>query len=208
MVIPFGILSTSCLKESGLNSLADTIKVAKIYQPDGVIGKDAIIESISPDSCFENSPHLTAFSWTNGGLFNTARTFIEFNLSDMPVKTKVKAAKLSLYWIRYENLTEHTGDNAFSIYRIIQEWDENTITWNNQPLTSTSHVVSVPKSRSTNQSYLDIDVTNLVQDIIDNSTQSHGFMLKLDEEKPFRLVILASSDCSERNKRPKLVVYY
>lgn len=206
--VVLSFFSISCVKESVGEYVTDTVRIAKIYQPDGLIGKDATIESVTPDSCFGNSSHLAIFSWTNGGVFNTARTYIEFNLSDIAPLTKIKAAKLSLYWISYGNFSEHTGDNAFYIYRVTQTWEEASINWNNQPLTSDLNSVTVPKSRQANQSYTNIDVTKLVQDMIDNPNVSHGFMLKLDEEFPFRLVILASSDYTERSKRPKLEVYY
>lgn len=105
-------------------------------------------------------------------------------------------------------MTEQTGENAFSIYRIIQEWNENTVTWNNQPATTDSNKVIVPKSTAIDQSYINIDVTQLVQDIIDDPAQGHGFMIKLEDEVPYKLVVLASSDCTEAGKRPKLVIYY
>jgi hypothetical protein len=198
----------SCLKESNLELEVDTTIIARIYQPDELIGKDAIIESISPDQNSGNSTYFTVFSWTNGGTFNNARALIEFDFSDVPTQTKIAAAKLSLSWISYDNLTFQTGENAFSIFKIIQPWEENSVTWNNQPLTSDVNKVSIPKSTSTDQAYTDIDVTALVQDMIDYPTENYGFMLKLEEEFPYKLVILASSDYPENNKRPKLVVYY
>ncbi len=176
----------------------------KIYQPDSLGGKDAIIESISPGQNFGNTAHFSVFSWTNGGSFNSARALIEFDLSDISAGTKITSAKLSLYWISYENLSEHTGDNAFTIYRLTEAWGEDTVCWNNQPSISNVNVVNVPKSSSSNQSYTDIDVTNLVQDIIDRPSESFGFMLKLNEEFPYKLVILASSDYSDKNRHPKL----
>ena len=203
-----GILFSSCAKESKSDKYADSLKIAKIVQPDGLTGKDVIIESIAPERNFGNFSYLTVFSWTNEGSFNTARTLIEFNLSDIPPLTKIHKATISLYWTSFENLSGHTGDNAFSICRIVEKWGENIVNWNNQPLTSTLHTVSVPKSKTTNQSFLDIEVTDLVQDIVNYPSNSHGFMLKLDEESPYRLVILASSNCPEKNKRPKLVVFY
>ena len=202
------LLLNSCTKESKLNLTIDTIVVAKIFQPDGLNGKDAIIESITPDQNSGISVHFTVFSWTNGGSFNTARALIEFDLSAIPVQTKIKSAKLSLYWVSYQNLTEQTGENAFSIYKITQAWNESLVTWNNQPLTSNSNAVRVQKSISINQSYTEIDVTALVQDMIDRPNENHGFMLKLDEEFPYKLVILASSDYSVSSKRPKLVIEY
>lgn len=197
-----------CVKESHLDLMSDTTIIAKIFQPDAFFGKDAIIQSISPDQNFGDATYFSTFSWTSGGSFNTARALIEFDLTSIPVQTQIDSAKLTLFWNSYENLTQHTGDNGFSIYKIWQAWEENVVTWNNQPLTNGLFTVNVPKSHNSNQFYTDIDVSDLVQDMISDPSENHGFMLKLDDEVPYKLVILASSDYSDKGKRPKLVVYY
>jgi hypothetical protein len=198
----------SCSKEAGYDGTQDTVRIAKIFQPDPSPGKDAVIESIMPDTNFGDSSFFSVFSWTNDGLFNTSRALLEFDLSAFPSPAKIKKATLSLYWVSYENLTEQTGENAFSIYRITEAWNENTVTWNNQPDTIALHKVSVPESLLTDQSYLNIDVTPLVQDMIDDPLLSHGFMVILDDEFPYKLVILTSSDFIDSSKRPKLIIYY
>ncbi len=208
-VISLALLSfVSCKKESKCDCSADTITVARIFQPDGVVGKDAVIESITPDQNTGNTTLFAVFSWTNNGVFNTARSLLEFDLSTISPQTKIKKAELSLFWKPYGNLTEHTGENAFSIYRVTQQWDESTVTWNNQPTISVMNKVTVRKITSTNQSYLNIVVTDLVQDIINDPANSHGFMFKLDDEFPYRLVVSASSDDTDKSKRPKLVITY
>ncbi len=106
------------------------------------------------------------------------------------------------------NLTSQTGDNAFSILKIIESWDEHTVTWNNQPDTSALYKISVPKSNAVNQSYTDIDITPMVQEMIKNPSQNFGMMLKLEDEFPYKLVVLASSDYPDKSKRPRLVVYF
>jgi hypothetical protein len=186
----------------------DTLKISTHYQPKEIFGKDAIIESLNPNQDYGDSIQFTVFSWTSGGQFNHARALIEFDLSNIPPGTQIESAKLSLFWVSHQNLNYQTGENAFSIYRILQPWDENTITWNNQPQYTTTNKVSVPKSISPTQSYIDIDVTALVKDMINYKNESFGFLLKLDEELPYKLVTLASSDYPESSKRPKLVIYY
>jgi hypothetical protein len=200
--------STSCSKDAKCNCSADTIKIARIFQPDASLGKDAVIESIVPDQNFGSVSLLAVFSWTSNGEFNDARSLIEFDLSSLPVQTKIRKAELSLYWKPYDNLTEQTGENNFSIYRISQAWSEASITWNNQPAFTDSDKVSVPKSTTIGQSYLNIDVTRLVQDMINDPLNSYGFMLQLDNEFPYRLVVLASSNDTDESKHPKLVISF
>ena len=202
------VFQPSCKKEAICDCIQDTLLIAGIYQSDPDLGKDAVIESIIPDTNFGDSLLLSVFSWTNDGLFNMARSLLSFDLSAILPQTQIKKATLSLYWITYKTLTGHTGENAFSIYRIISQWDEHLVTWNNQPEYTLTNKVSVPESLAEDQSYIDLDVTNLVQDMIDNPTESHGFLLKLEEEFPYKLVILAPSDYTDSKKRPKLIIYY
>jgi hypothetical protein len=201
---------SSCIKESNLEIIIDTLKIAKIYQPDGKDGKDAVIQSYSANVNFGNTPHLTVLSWTVSDKYNTVRSLIEFNLTDIPQQTSVKAAFLSFYFTSYQSFTQHSGNNAFTISKVDQKWYENEVTWNNQPSTVFDKtVVFVPKSKTDFQSYTNIDVTGMVQDMIDNPANNHGFMLKLVDELPYRsVVILASSDYEVSSMRPKLVVYY
>lgn len=198
----------SCTKESIKTTESDTIFVGKVFQPDNIFGKDAIVQSLFNDSCFGNSTFLGIFSWTNGGQFNKCRAFIEFDLSQIPANTQINSAKLTLYFINSGNYNKHAGENAFTIYRITKEWDENSITWAHQPETNNVDSVTVLKSIDFDQSFIDIDVTKLVQDKINYPTTNHGFMIKLNEEFPYRMVVLGSSDGALKSRRPKLLVYY
>lgn len=206
--IVFPFLIFSCTKEAMDNVELDTVLVARIFQPDPYLSKDAVIESILPDKNFGDSTLFSVFSWTNDGLFNTARSLLAFDLTSIAPQTQIKKASLSLYWISYKNLTEHTGENAFSIYPVSEAWDEHSVTWNNQPDTSSLPKVSVPKSILGNQAYLDIDVTEIVQKMIKDPSTNYGFMFMLDTEFPYKLTILASGDYTDSRRRPKLIVYY
>jgi hypothetical protein len=198
----------SCGKDALVEGKQDTVLVARIFQPDSLAGKDAVVESILPDMNFGDSSFLSVFAWTNDGLFNNARSLLKFDLSSISSVVKIKKATLSLYWISYENLREQTGENAFSIYRITSAWAEHSVTWNNQPDTTALHKVLVPQSTLTDQSYINMDVTELVQDMIDNPSASFGLMCILDDEFPYKLVVFASSNHAESRKRPKLIVYF
>jgi len=201
------IAFTSCQKSAKCDCSLDTLKVAKFIQPEAILGKDAVIESISPDQNFGGESFFTVFSWTNALVLNSARALILFDLSSIPRQTQIKSAKLNLYWNTYGNLTEQTGENAFTIYRINQAWDEYSVTWNNQPTVTNIDSITVAKTTSSNQSY-SIDVTRMTQDMISKPWENYGFMLRLDQEFPYRLVILASSDYSDISKHPKLTILY
>lgn len=207
LVSLISITSISCKKEAQLDITTDTLKIARVFQPDAALGKDAVIESSFPNQYFGSDAFFSIFSWTNGGIVNTARALIRFDLSEIPNYTSIKSAILVLYWREYDNLKEHTGENAFTIYKINQPWNENNVSWNNQPTISNLDSIVIPKSMSSNQNYT-VDVTNMVQDMIENPITNYGFMLKLNEEFPYRLVILGSSDNPDIRKHPKLIVFF
>jgi len=58
------------------------------------------------------------------------------------------------------------------------------------------------------QDYTGINVTSLIKDMLNNRNTSYGIMLKLKTEEYYRRVLFATSDAPEKNKRPKLVIYY
>lgn len=197
----------SCNKEARCDCMMDSVKVARIFQPDGNLGKDAVVESITPDQNFGTNDLFGTFSWTTGGLFNHSRSLITFDLTSIPAGTPIKKAVLSLYWIKYGSLAEHTGENAFSVFRISEPWDETTVTWNNQPQVSKVDSIVVTKSTSVTQTY-HVDVTSYIQGMVNNPSENHGLLLKLNKEIPYKLVVVASSDYADEGKRPKLEVYY
>lgn len=92
--------------------------------------------------------------------------------------------------------------------RITSSWNENTVTWFTQPTTTTQNEATVPASVSANEDYPSIDVTALLQDMVDNPTSSFGFMLRLQDETNFRAMVFASSDYSVASKWPALTINY
>ncbi len=198
----------ACNKEQISSDKSDTTVIATVIQPDSITGKNAIVESIVPDMNFGNYPIISAFAWTDTEYFNIGRSFIYFDLSKIQAYTAINSAKLSIYFDSYANLNAQTGENAFTIYRVSQSWNVNTVTWNNQPSYSNLDSVVVAKSTFENQSYLNIDVTNMVRDMITNPTVSFGFCIKLNEESPYALVVLGSCYCKNVSVHPKLIIYY
>ncbi len=189
------------------------------FQPNAANGKDAWVWSYQPvvDINFgqANSSNgglhnvLRAESWEwDAGVADTIRGLIDFDLSSIPANATIIDAKLSLYFFANLNFTQQVGNNELIIERITSAWDEGLVTWNNQPTSTSVNQVLLPKSNSTTQDYLDMDVTQLVTDIYQNSGSSYGFMLKMQTEVPFRGLSFASSDHVDATKHPKLEVTY
>ena len=100
-----------------------------------------------------------------------------------------------------------SGSNELVVSRINSAWDNQLVTWNNQPSISTNNQLQTPASSSAYQDYV-FDVSTLVQDMVDNPTNSHGFMLTLQTEILYRSVVFGSSECADPTNRPKLEIEF
>jgi hypothetical protein len=146
---------------------------------------------------------------TAGTGVNMNRALIDFNLTAIPAGATIISANLNLYALGpFGSLPGHYGVNSSYLERITQSWAENTVTWNNQPTSSTQNNVTLNQSTSATQNYLNINVTPLVQDMLNNPTTSFGFKLKLISETITNSLAFASKDHSNTNLIPTLVITY
>jgi hypothetical protein len=180
-----------------------------ILQPDGDEGKDTEIWShAGPLSVLGDRESINVYTWTNQGMLAHKRALIEFDLSPFNPNMGLIKALLSIYYNPsdiHESVDVHSGDNAVFIERIISEWTEHGPTWASQPATTTQNRIELPPSSSHTQDYIDIDVTDLVNDMLDDPDNSHGFMIKMQNETtPYRMLLFASSDHPNPALRPKL----
>jgi Secretion system C-terminal sorting domain len=184
-------------------------------QPSASTGKDAIIANCIPcgysASNFGTHPDFMAVAWTNGGAISNARALIEFDLSAIPSGSVITNAELSLYHYFSPFNIGHSqlgGSNSSYLRRITQSWQENTISWDNQPSTTTQNQVLLNASANDSIDYLNISVIALLNDIFNNPSQGYGMMLALDTEVNYRSLLFASSDNLNSALHPKLVITY
>jgi hypothetical protein len=188
-------------------------QITLILQPGAEDGKDALINTWDPDLNHGDYMDYIALDWTQGGTPWTARSLIEFDLSSVPMGSTIISAFLSLYNNPQSpnNFGEHSslsGPNTCWLLRMTEEWDEHTVTWNNQPATTWLHQVTLHKEISPHHDYENIIVTQLVQDMVDDPENGHGFLFRLITEQYYRCMIFGSSDCADSTLHPKLVVTY
>ena len=180
-------------------------------RPSGDEGKDALISSFEPSKNRGVYPDFVAKSWTVSGNPVDYRSLIEFDLSNIPSGAIINSAGLSLFSQESTGLGSHSttsGSNESVLSRITSSWNENAVTWNNQPTTTTENEVFLSESSGSIQDYLNIDVTNLIEDMIADSNNSHGFLMKLLNEQHYRSMVFAASDHSDSNLHPKLDICY
>lgn len=178
-------------------------------QPDSAQGKDAILHSGLPN--MNTQPHVDfgAAAWTCGGTPCNDRGLIEFDFSSIPVSAIVNDARLNLYATLNPTITPVATSgtsNTCYLQRVTSPWMENTVTWNSQPITTNINEVILPQSTSTLQDYLNVDVTNLVQDMIVNT--NYGFMIKLVNETYYNCMVFNSSDSPDLIRHPSITVCY
>ena len=132
-----GIISAS------FNSFA---QCSLIYstQPDGAAGIDAWVLSNYPTTNFGAGQELNAMAWTASGSPIVNRGLIRFDLSSIPANATVTQAFLSLYNNPNSSngnpMGEHStlsGSNAAWLQKVTTSWNELTVTWNDQPATTT-----------------------------------------------------------------------
>ncbi|GAB3899773.1 hypothetical protein GCM10028803_21480 [Larkinella knui] len=188
-----------------------------VLQPDATTGKDALFSSGSPTTIYGNVQDLF-FSAVN----NTkpvvgeaiSRSAVQFDLTSIPENSTIQEAYLYLYFnptSPYLSLggfnTGHVGQNDFFVQKTITPWDESTVTWETQPQSTTVNQVSVPAATSPTQNYV-IDVTKLVQDMVNNKAANYGFFMRHQVETPEKVTFIASSDHPNAALRPKLEINY
>jgi len=185
-------------------------QVTLILQPGPDEGKDANLWTIYPDNNYGNSLKFACMAWTHSGVPGRSRSMVEFDLSVIPPGMTIVDARLSLYFVNLEpTYFGHTGDNGAWLQLITEPWEENTVTWNNQPATTTFDQVTLPPSTDPYQDYTDIDVTELVHHLYSEPETYHGMMLRLIEESFYRCLLFASSDYLDTiEMRPMLEITY
>lgn len=193
----------------------DIVKLL-VLQPDAEHGTDAFIENW-PEQNYSNRNFGThrefqTSAWTAGGIPLVVRGLIKFDLTSIPEGSEIRNARLYLYSVANTvNGPGHsplTGSNEFILQKVTSSWDEMEVTWNTQPTTTGIGQILLPASDSCLQDYV-IDITEFVQDMVDDPANNFGLMMKLNTEEHYRKILFASSDYGDDSlKHPKLVVYY
>jgi hypothetical protein len=180
-------------------------------KPGPAKGNDAYINSVDPNPDGEEKS-LIASVWTHNGVPGVGRFLIHFSLPTLPENYKLYKAEINFHHDPNPDHIGHStmgGDNSLVIRRITEQWSENTISWNNQPSTTTEDETFTNPSNLSDQSYTNIDVTEMVKFMNQHPTENYGFQVKLiEEESMYRSVVFASSDHPDSTLWPSLELFY
>ena len=194
-----------------------------IFKPNATVGKDAFI-STQDASPRGTEPQMYMATWTWEGIPQTYRSLIKFDqLATIPTEAIITDVKLVLYGVPnstimrngnnvYPGSTLNDFSNSVLVQRVINNWDENQVTWSNQPQTTELNQVIIPSSTSKWNWNYTIDNTNelrtIIQDMVSNPNSNNGFMLRLAEESIYRGMLFASRDNADSTRWPELQVTY
>jgi PKD repeat protein len=175
----------------------------------GPEGKYANLWSYHPDNNYGHTQLFHTMGWTFWGEPGIIRSLIAFDLSEIPPSAFIIEANLSLFYYNTQpNPLPPHGENESFLQLITSAWDEETVTWNNPPLTTSEDEVYLPQSTEPEQDYPDIDVTISIIKMLNEPENYHGLMLRLKNEDPYACLLFASGDCDSIELRPKLEIVY
>lgn len=202
------ILSVSMLSCSSDDSQTPVnyVNMNQTIRPDATAGKDAVLISVNSDTNYGTHPDFMSNSFSSSDV----RSLIQFDFSSIPTNAIVDSVKVSFYsYNSPSNGSNFIGKGESYLQKVTSAWDESTVTWNNQPTTTDVNQVYLENAQSVIQDYLDLDVTEIALDMIENPSNNHGFMLRLvDEVITNNKLIFGSSDNTDSDLHPKIDVYY
>jgi len=173
-----------------------------VLQPDSIVGKDAVIWDTLPNENFGDAWTLYVGHEPAG---NILRAFLQFDLSNLPSTAVVIDADLGLFY--FSSL--QSISTSIGVYQLTENWLEDFITWNNQPSSSSiaESITYIPADGTFDFIYWNI--ANLVKGWQDGSIANYGMLLRDIDESTIRTrKYFYSSDYSNTNQRPKLVIDY
>jgi hypothetical protein len=207
-------------------------KDAEIHEMRGCIPNGAT--QPVEDTNYGNIDRLRIMAWTwnsQGCGEGTFRALLKFDeLSTIPANAEILSAELKLFGLPlvadvgnssypgspYNNSSYPPGHmynttNESLIQRVTSPWNEQTVTWNTQPTTTTANQITIPNTTSQwnwNYTNSSANLVAMIQDMVNNPSTNFGFMFKLQNETRYRSVYFVSSDHSNPALWPELTVTY
>ena len=184
-----------------LNPLLTYAAPSAIALQPGTEGMDGVVMDTAPSG---NYGDLT-YSIIGNTLSAILRLYIKFDLSTVPANARITGAYLGLY----QYATLGTDNFTIGLYTITGDWDESTITWNLQPISSTDAEITnnINAGAITWESW---NIGDLVQGWLDGDITNYGMVLKDTEESLVNTVayFYTSDYTTDTTKHPKLEIYY
>lgn len=162
------------------------------------------LKNVYVDSYQPTTNHGGYYALFLGLYANTVihRDLFQFDLSILPSGQIITKAELVLYIMRNDY---PSASKLFNIYRIRQNFEENTVTYNNQPSVSSDPYATLVIDDEIN-TYLRSDVTDLVKEWYEGHYPNHGLLVKASNETINSLAAFYSSYSSNEVYFPYLEI--
>lgn len=137
------------------------------------------------------------------------RVALKFNLSSIPVGAQVTKAELSLF--RIGDFLGYDYAATMQVYPITESWSDQSSTWETlaQSVGAIATTKELPKGT---KGELTFDVSTLVKEMVDGTTDNHGFMIGCTTtytgNSNGQFSFLHSSESNDNTSVPKLTVTY
>lgn len=131
------------------------------------------------------------------------RSLLHFDLSSIPSSSTIEKAELLLCMYRNEVIT----DIYVNVHRLLNNWNQYTVTWSSAPSFSSMIDGSLFVSGATPLGPHSIDVTDLVKGWYDGSIPNNGMML-VGNEMNNDLVAFRSTNYMSSNAWPMLSIKF
>jgi len=212
-VIPITTTTYTLTATNSVGSVTAKVKIRvneiKIIQPGPIDGQDVDVCRYLPDTSMsgDSSVLFVGRAWWVSPL-DVNRTYIKFNLSSIPTGAVIIEAKLKLYQDNYTGESGYPNMEIF-LWRAEGGWNENTITWNNQPPTSRVALGGSWIIDHVSNQWRERDITVLVSGWFRGTYPNYGLMLSAKNEFTIKaLAMFCSSNNTDALKRPKLEIKY
>ncbi|MBN2378842.1 DNRLRE domain-containing protein [candidate division WOR-3 bacterium] len=159
---------------------------------------DSHINKTYPDDTYGSNQSLVIGTKVSQGTIS----LIQFDLTSLTGNI-VDQAVLRLYTLSGSEYSPGGVD----IYRIAAPWDENMVTWNNQPPENRdiNLLRSLPPSSG---SWFESSVGEIVQTWLEGSFPNHGFYLSVPDQGKLVVASMASKEYADPALRPRLYIQY
>jgi hypothetical protein len=231
------IESGSNIADAGLSGLADGLYMLRVTDNGSNVGYKYFLvgeENAVTTVQFSNSNNTNAAAFNDDALigFTIATSDGTVNGGTATYIQAQKDASVYIYallkyqahfdpLLSYENADlclysalhyrESGNSNAGKVKRVTSDWQENVVTWNTMPTTTTTGEQSIPQTSTTG--YVDrddtIDMLGFIQYWSANPTQNYGVRFDINTaQSGFLRLLYYSYDYTTHADRPKLILTY
>lgn len=173
-----------------------------VIQPGPGTNTDSYVFPMAP-----NTNYGTATFFEAGCTVPLTWSYLQFNLSSIPAGSNVSSANLELYYYGWWGGVD-VAENL-SLYKVLANWNELAITWNNKPADSGAAETTTSIGNSSQYGWYSFNITSLVSQWVSGSASNYGLVIKDAGGCPIVGKKFYSSDeVGNPTLRPKLTVAY